>query len=85
MNYDFIKCKNIQEYNIIPEYEILSENSSINSKDSDIDSDDFAIKKDVLDNNSEKYNKIKELIDKIFIEFKKKLLIKNMIYGGRLK
>ena len=30
MNYDFIKSKNIQKYNSIPEFVIISENSSIN-------------------------------------------------------
>lgn len=45
MNYDFIKCKNIQEYNTIPDYDIISENFSINSKGSDIDSDGITIKK----------------------------------------
>ena len=39
MNYNYIKCKNIHEYNTLPEYEIISENSSINSNVSDTNSD----------------------------------------------
>ena len=81
MNYDFIKRKNIYEYNTIHEYKIISENSSINSKVSDNNSDDITFKNDISDNNSEKHNKIKELIDKKFIDFRKKIIDKkNDIY-----
>ena len=76
MNYNYIKCKNIHEYNTIPEYEIISDNSSINSKVFDTNSDDITFKNDISDNNSEKHNKIKELIDKKFINFGKKIIDK---------
>ena len=51
MNYNYIKCKNIHEYNTIPEYEIISDNSSINSKVFDTNSDDITFKNDISDNN----------------------------------
>ena len=39
MNYEFIKRKNMQEYNSIPEFDIILENSSVNSNEFETDSD----------------------------------------------
>ena len=61
--------------NTIPEFDIISENSSINSKDSESNSDEDT-KKNSIDNNIETQNKIKELIDIKFIDFRKKIIDK---------
>ena len=85
MNYDFIKHKNIQEYYTIPHCDIISENSSINSNESETDSDGITKQKYNFDNNREIHNKIKELIDFKFIDFRKKIIDKKKIFGGQLK
>ena len=79
MNYDFIKRKNFQEYNSIPEFDIISENSSINSNKSETDSDNNTKIKNNFDNNTEVYNKIKELMDFKFIDFRKKIIVKKKV------
>ena len=66
----------IQEYNTIPDCDIISENSSINSNESETDSDDINKKKYNFDNNRETPNKIKELIDFKFLDFRKKIIDK---------
>ena len=76
MNYDFIKHKNIQEYNTIPECDIISDKSSINSNESETDTNGITKKKYNFDNNRETHNKIKELIDFKFIDFRKKIIDK---------
>ena len=103
MNYDFISNKNLRDYRNQPDYEIKSENSSINSdnnKDSsenelvnkknsedEISSDnDESLKskystKSLIEKEDYTENK-KELINSMFVDFKKKYSPLDKKYGG---
>ena len=67
MNYDFIINKNIRDYRNKPDYEIKSENSSINSDNNKDNTEDLLINKknsdEELSNDNNDYTKIKILIN----------------------